>query len=122
MATDDPPARTQGRTAWARNLAAPIRGYLDAELGGAVILAGAAVVALLWANVLPGSYTSLWETRVALSFGSHELATDLRGWVNEGLMTLFFLVTGLEAKREMDLGELRERTAIRRHQRHRQHD
>jgi Na+/H+ antiporter NhaA len=44
--------------------------------------------------------------------GGHELAADLRGWLNEGLMTLFFLVVGLEAKRELDLGELRERTRL----------
>ena len=44
--------------------------------------------------------------------GDHTLAADLRGWVNEGLMTLFFLVVGLEAKRELDLGELRERTRL----------
>ncbi|HTN25056.1 MAG TPA: Na+/H+ antiporter NhaA [Solirubrobacteraceae bacterium] len=101
-----------GRTAWARNLAAPIRNYLHAEIGGAVALAVAAVAALAWANIAPESYASVWETRLAIVLGGHELATDLRGWVNEGLMTLFFLVVGLEAKRELDLGELRERTRL----------
>ena len=101
-----------GRTAWARNAAAPIRSYLHAETGGAVALVAAAVAALLWANVLPDTYTEVWETRLAIDLGGHELATDLRGWVNEGLMTLFFLVVGLEAKRELDVGELRERTRL----------
>jgi Na+/H+ antiporter NhaA len=101
-----------GRTAWARNLAAPIRSYLHAETGGAVALAAAAVAALAWVNIDPGSYASVWETKLALVLGGHELVTDLRGWVNEGLMTLFFLVVGLEAKRELDLGELRERTRL----------
>jgi Na+/H+ antiporter NhaA len=105
-------AETAGRTAWGRNLAAPIRGFLYAETGGAVVLAAAAVAALLWANVSPDSYTSVWGTRLAIVLGGHELATDLRGWVNEGLMTLFFLVVGLEAKRELDLGELRERRRL----------
>ena len=109
-AADTTTARTPGRTAWARNLAAPIRSFLHAETGGAVVLVAAAVAALLWANVSPSSYASVWETRLAIVLGDHELATDLRGWVNEGLMTLFFLVVGLEAKRELDLGELRERT------------
>ncbi|HEY4094466.1 MAG TPA: Na+/H+ antiporter NhaA [Baekduia sp.] len=101
-----------GRTAWARNLAAPIRGYLHEELGGAVVLVAAAVAALIWANVAPDSYTSLWHTKLAIVLGDHGLSIDLRGWVNEGLMTLFFLVVGLEAKRELDLGELRERTRL----------
>jgi Na+/H+ antiporter NhaA len=101
-----------GRTAWARNLAAPIRSYLYAETGGAVALAAAAVAALAWVNISPDSYASVWETKLALVLGGHELVTDLRGWVNEGLMTLFFLVVGLEAKRELDLGELRERTRL----------
>jgi Na+/H+ antiporter NhaA len=103
---------SSGRTAWARNLAAPIRSYLYAETGGAVVLAAAALAALAWANISASSYESVWGTRLALALGDHALATDLRGWVNEGLMTLFFLVVGLEAKREFDLGELRERTRL----------
>jgi Na+/H+ antiporter NhaA len=101
-----------GRTAWARNLAAPIRGFLDAELGGAIAIVAASLAALLWANVDSGSYASVWGTRLSLALGHHEIASDLRGWVNEGLMTFFFLVVGLEAKRELDLGELRERMRL----------
>jgi Na+/H+ antiporter NhaA len=102
-----------GRTAWARNVGAPVRDFLHAETGGAVVLVGAALVALVWANSpWPRSYESFWTTKLAFSLGDHVLSTDLRGFVNEGLMTLFFLVVGLEAKRELDLGELRERTRI----------
>jgi Na+/H+ antiporter NhaA len=101
-----------GRTAWARSLASPVRDFLGAEEGGAAVLVAAVVAALLWANVSPASYESVWTTRLALSLGDHVLATDLRGWVDQGLMTLFFLVVGLEAKRELDLGELRERRRL----------
>src|SRR3954470_2337907 len=102
-----------GRTAWARNLGAPVRDFLRAETAGAVVLVGAALVALVWANSpWPRSYEAFWTTTLALSLSDHVLSTDLRGFVNEGLMTLFFLVVGLEAKRELDLGELRERTRI----------
>jgi Na+/H+ antiporter NhaA len=74
---------------------------------------GAAVVALLWANSpWSGSYESLWTTRLVVQIGSAGISTDLRHWVNEGLMTLFFLVVGLEAKRQLDLGELRERRRL----------
>jgi Na+/H+ antiporter NhaA len=99
-------------TAWARNLAAPIRSYLHDETGGAVVLVAAVLAALAWANISLSSYEDVWGTRLAISIGDHVLAADLRGWVNEGLMTLFFLVVGLEAKRELDLGELRERTRL----------
>jgi Na+/H+ antiporter NhaA len=101
------------RTAWARNLAAPVRGFLQAETGGAVVLVLAAVAALIWANSpWPDSYEHVWETDLSIALGDHALHTDLRGWVNEGLMALFFLVVGLEAKRELDQGELRERARL----------
>jgi len=102
-----------GRTAWARNLGAPVRDFLSTETGGAAVLVGAALAALVWANSpWPHSYESLWNTKLALSLGGHALSGSLRQWVNEGLMALFFLVVGLEAKRELDLGELRERNRL----------
>ncbi|MDX6691672.1 MAG: hypothetical protein QOG15_3129, partial [Solirubrobacteraceae bacterium] len=102
-----------GRTAWARNLAAPVRDYLSTETGGAMVLLAATIAALLWANSpWSDSYESAWTTRLAITLGSHGVAADLREWVNEGLMTFFFLVVGLEAKRELDLGELRERRRL----------
>jgi Na+/H+ antiporter NhaA len=102
-----------GRTAWARNLAAPVRSFLSTETGGAIVMLAAAIAALLWANS-PWwhTYESVWTTRLAIRVGSHGISADLRQWVNEGLMTLFFLVVGLEAKRQVDLGELRERRRL----------
>src|SRR3954469_15345682 len=102
-----------GRTAWERNLRAPVRRFLHAETTGAIVLVAAAIVALAWANSpWRESYTSVWSTELSVSLGGHALAADLRGWVNEGLMTLFFLGVGLEAKRELDLGELRDRRPL----------
>jgi Na+/H+ antiporter NhaA len=102
-----------GRTAWARNLAAPVRDFLSAETGGAIVLLAAAAAALLWANSpWSDSYESVWTTKLSITIGSGGLSLDLRHWVNEGLMTFFFLVVGLEAKRELDTGELRERQRL----------
>jgi Na+/H+ antiporter NhaA len=99
-----------GRTAWARNLASPVRDFLGTETGGASVLVAGTILALLWANLpFSHSYESLWTTRLAITIGDGGISMDLRHWVNEGLMTFFFLVVGLEAKRELDLGELRER-------------
>ena len=113
MSADAPAITPGGRTAWARNLAAPVRSFLSTETGSAFVVLGAAVVALIWTNV-PGwhSYESLWTTRLAIRIGGGVIGTDLRHWINEGLMTFFFLVVGLEAKREIDLGELRERRRL----------
>jgi Na+/H+ antiporter NhaA len=102
-----------GRTAWARNLAAPVRDFLGTETGGASVLLAGTIVALLWANSpWSHSYETVWSTKLAITIGGKGISTDLRHWVNQGLMTLFFLVVGLEAKRELDLGELRERRRL----------
>ena len=102
-----------GRTAWARNLAAPVRSFLSTETGGAFVMVGAAVAALVWANSpWSSTYESVWTTTLSIHIGTAGISTDLRHWVNEGLMTFFFLVVGLEAKRELDLGELRERRRL----------
>ena len=107
------PAPYTGRTAWARNLAAPVRDFLSTETGGAMVMVAATVAALAWANSpWSHSYESVWTTRLSIQLGSHGISADLRHWVNEGLMTFFFLVVGLEAKRELDLGELRERRRL----------
>jgi Na+/H+ antiporter NhaA len=102
-------SRFSGRTAWARNLQTPLRSFLQTETGGAAVLLVAALTALVWVNVHASSYDSFWRTTLSIELGSHGISLDLRGWVNSGLMTFFFLVVGLEARREFDLGELRER-------------
>jgi NhaA family Na+:H+ antiporter len=89
-------------------LPVPLREYLREEAAGGIVLMAAAALALAWANSpWQGGYTGLWETRLAVQLGRFTLEADLRHWVNEGLMTLFFLVVGLEIKRELVSGELR---------------
>jgi len=100
------------RTAWGRSVAAPVRNFLSTETGGALVMLTATLLALAWANAAPHSYGSAWSTQLGVHLGSAGISMDLRHWVNEGLMTLFFLVIGLEAKRELDLGELRERRRL----------
>src|SRR5215469_9035488 len=100
---------TAERTVWGRHLETPLRQFLATETGSAVVLLAATIAALVWANVHFASYESVWQTPVSLRMGSAGLSQDLHGWVNDGLMTFFFLVIGLEARREFDMGELRER-------------
>ena len=103
------PSRFSGRTAWARSVQTPLREFLRTETGGAAVLLAAALVALAWVNIDGSSYDSLWETTLSIDLDGHGISLDLREWVNSGLMTFFFFVVGLEARREFDLGELRER-------------
>src|SRR5438876_6302568 len=113
-AADDAPGRAQaarfsGKTAWARNLQTPLREFLRTETGGAAVLLAAAAAALVWVNIDASSYESVWHTKLAIRISDAGVTLDLRDWVNSGLMTFFFFVVGLEARREWDLGELRQR-------------
>ena len=99
----------RGITLRPRGRAAPLRAFLQTESGSAGVLVAAVVVALVWANLDGGSYSSFWSTELSIRLGDSGITEDLRTWVNSGLMTLFFLVIGLEARREFDLGDLRER-------------
>src|SRR5688572_3003845 len=101
------------RTAWARNIAAPVRDFLNTESSGAMVLLLAAVAALVWSNSpWSESYESFWSTDVSIRVGTEGISLELREWISEGLMTLFFLVVGLEARREFDTGQFRERRRI----------
>jgi NhaA family Na+:H+ antiporter len=89
-------------------LPAPLREYLREEAAGGVVLMAAAALALGWANSpWRAAYDALWQTPLAVQLGRFAIAADLRHWVSDGLMTLFFLVVGLEIKRELVAGELR---------------
>jgi Na+/H+ antiporter NhaA len=101
-----------GRTAWARNLEAPLREFLRTETGSAAVLLAATIAALIWVNADQASYGSVWRTVLSVRIGGSGVSLPLRQWVNEGLMSFFFLVVGLEARREFDLGELRERRRL----------
>ena len=96
-----------------RLIARPARRFLDTESAGGVLLVVATLTAFVWANI-PGAgvYEHLWSTTASIGIGGHRLSMNLRGWVNDGLITIFFLTVGLELKRELVVGELRDlRTA-----------
>jgi Na+:H+ antiporter, NhaA family len=93
-------------------LMSPLRDFLRAEAAGGVLLVTATLAALVWANSpWQESYVRFWESEVALSAAGHGLTLDLRHWVNDGLMAIFFLVVGLEIKRELTSGHLAGRRA-----------
>jgi Na+/H+ antiporter NhaA len=107
-----PTATAPDHTAWARHLQTPLRRFLRTQTGSAAVLLGATIVALLWANMSPASYQAVWHTELSIRLGGAGISQDLHTWVNSGLMTFFFFVVGLEARREFDLGELRERRRL----------
>jgi len=96
----------------ARLVARPLQRFIHVEAAGGIALVAATLVALVWANSpWKHGYEHLWHTVLAIRIGSHGISGDLHFWVNEALMALFFFVVGLEIKRELVTGELRDRRA-----------
>lgn len=97
----------------ARQHLALVRSFLATEAGGAVVLLAATVAALVWANSpWAEGYDAFWSTELAFQLGDFVLSHDLQDWVNDGLMAVFFLLIGLEVRREFDMGEFRERRRL----------
>jgi Na+/H+ antiporter NhaA len=90
----------------------PLRSFLRTETGSAAILLAASIAALVWINADTSSYARVWHSVLSIRLAGAGISADLRYWVNSGLMAFFFFVIGLEARREFDLGELRERRRV----------
>lgn len=102
-----PWSRSGGRLA--TRVVKPLQEFLHQEASSGLLLLGAAVIAIAWANSpWRESYERLWSTELGIRLGSVQIVEDLRHWVNDLLMALFFLVVGLEIKRELTTGELRD--------------
>ncbi|MGX6449190.1 Na+/H+ antiporter NhaA [Patulibacter sp. S7RM1-6] len=103
-----PPARTP----WTERGSRSLRAFLRTETGSAGLLLAATLVALVWANSpLSGAYADLWGAHLKIEIAGQGIDHDLAHWVNDGLMAFFFYVVGLEIRRELELGELRDRRA-----------
>jgi NhaA family Na+:H+ antiporter len=90
----------------------PLQRFLHAEASGGVVLLAATAAALMWANSSAGEgYDAFWHTELRIGAGAFGITEDLQHWVNDLLMALFFFVVGLEIKRELVVGELRDRRA-----------
>lgn len=91
-------------------LPSPIRAFLATETAGTTLLLSATVLALAWANSPVGeTYETVWRTPLAVQAGEFSLSLDVRHWINDGLMALFFFVIGMEVSREFTRGEMRDR-------------
>ena len=95
-----------------RTVVRPLQRFLAASTSSGYVLLAAVAIALVWANVWPAAYERLWRTPLVVRVGQLSIGTDLRFWVGSGLMTFFFLLVGLEIKREVTSGELRSPRAV----------
>jgi NhaA family Na+:H+ antiporter len=87
----------------------PVQRFLHVEAASGVLLLVCTAIALILANSAASEwYTAIWKTKVGFAFGDFSMMYSLQHWINDGLMAIFFFVVGLEVKREMVLGELRD--------------
>ena len=94
----------------ARHVGRPVRRFLQFEASGGILMLIATIVALVWANSpLSDSYNDLFHTHITIHVGDLlHLDESIQHWINDGLMAIFFFVVGLEIKRELVVGELRD--------------
>jgi NhaA family Na+:H+ antiporter len=98
---------TSGPTQPVDVILAPFRSFTSSSASSGLLLLAAAIVALIWANsAWASTYAELWSSKLSISIGELSLSETLLHWINDGLMALFFLVVGLEIKRELLVGEL----------------
>jgi Na+/H+ antiporter NhaA len=109
VAVSNPEVGSPERAPWTRRSESLLVAFARTETAGALALLGAAAAALVWANIDVGSYDRVWQTNLAVEIGRSGVSMTVGQWINSGLMSFFFFVVGLEARRELDIGELRER-------------
>lgn len=116
MRDDHDPERHHLRSPWSRSdrpvprlIVRPLQEFLETSTASGVVLLGAVLLAIAWVNSpWREGYESVFATPIAVRVGGLGVGGDLRFWINEGLMAFFFLLAGLEIKRELRTGELRE--------------
>lgn len=87
----------------------PFEEFVHNESSSGFLLIGATILALVLANsVLADAYSHFFHTPIVISVGQYAIDHSLHHWINDGLMALFFFVVGLEIKREIVVGELRD--------------
>src|SRR5580704_15190525 len=88
-------------------LTSPFAHFAKMEAAGGILLLASTIAALVWANSRwEQSYHAIWNLQVVVGFGRFSLSESRHEWINDGLMSIFFFLVGLEIKREVLIGEL----------------
>ena len=105
--TPPPPEAWPKARRIAQSVVQPVERFMQIQASSGLVLLGAAIIALVWANSpWADSYTDLWHTPFSIGLGNWVFDRDLHFWINDFLMAIFFLVVGLEIKRELFEGAL----------------
>ena len=109
MTTPSAPRTPRPRPHGLQLILRPLVEFLHTEAAGGIVLLIATIAALVWANSpWADGFLHFWHTPVGIELGTLALKHPLEWWINDGLMVLFFFVVGLEIKRELVAGELRD--------------